>query len=460
MVAPRASSSTHAPPVLSFDRAPPISIPFRLFLTAPLFGVLAGLLLLWQGSVALSSRWTPATLALVHLMMAGCMLQVMSGALLQFVPVVTGGNVTRPGRLVALVHPALAVGALVLAAAFLFGHGSLFLLAAVLLGGGGTVLAVAVGVALWQATTQGPTLVNLRFAVMALLVTVSLGVLLARGMAGRMDLPMVSLANAHAVWGLGGWSLLLLAGVSCVVVPMFQMTKSYPLPAVRSVRWLVSAALATSLLPLVSRVPAGLAVLLVFAAGTAYALTTLRLQAQRRRRVTDHVLQMFRLGMASLLAAALLTLGVVLLAPEDGRWIVLIGVLVIHGLYFSTVQGMLYKIAPFLVWLHLQALPGMKGGSGETSRAGGKAVERPLPPDMNRMIPPPWARAQRGLQALTLGALAMAPWFDPAARLGGVLLVASSVLLWVALGRATGVYRRFSQAVRSRIPAAAAPTEC
>lgn len=449
-------SSAHAAPVLSFDRAPPISVPFRLFLTAPLFGALAGALLLWQGSAALSSRWTPATLALVHLMMAGCMLQVMSGALLQFVPVVTGGNVMRPGRLVALVHPALAAGALVLAAAFLFGQGSLFLLAAVLLGSGGTVLAVAVGVALWQATALGPTLVNLRLAVTALLVTVGLGVLLARGMSGRMDLPMVSLANAHAVWGLGGWSLSLLAGVSCVVVPMFQMTKSYPPPAVRSVRWLTGAALATSLLPLVSRVPAGLAVLLAFAAGTAYALTTLRLQAQRRRRVTDHVLQLFRLGMISLLAAVLLTLGVLLLAPEDGRWIVLIGVLVIHGLYFSTVQGMLYKIAPFLVWLHLQALPGMKGND----KAGGKAVERPLPPDMNRMIPPPWARAQRGLQGLTLGALLFAPWFDPAARLGGVLLVASSVLLWASLGRATGVYRRFSQAVRSRIPSAAAPTEC
>jgi hypothetical protein len=45
-------------PGLSFEQAPPISVPFRFFLTAPLFGMAAGLLLLWQGPAALASRWT------------------------------------------------------------------------------------------------------------------------------------------------------------------------------------------------------------------------------------------------------------------------------------------------------------------------------------------------------------------------------------------------------------------
>ena len=34
--------------LLSYDQSPPIAAPFRFFLTAPLFGVLAGLLLIWS----------------------------------------------------------------------------------------------------------------------------------------------------------------------------------------------------------------------------------------------------------------------------------------------------------------------------------------------------------------------------------------------------------------------------
>ncbi len=35
-------------PALSFEQAPPISVPYRFFLTAPVFGVVAGLILfLW-----------------------------------------------------------------------------------------------------------------------------------------------------------------------------------------------------------------------------------------------------------------------------------------------------------------------------------------------------------------------------------------------------------------------------
>ena len=38
---------------LSFDQAPPISVPFRFFLTAPLFLLAAAVLFAWQGPEAL-----------------------------------------------------------------------------------------------------------------------------------------------------------------------------------------------------------------------------------------------------------------------------------------------------------------------------------------------------------------------------------------------------------------------
>lgn len=105
---------------LSFDQAPPIGVPFRFFLTAPWFGVAAGGLLLWQGGDLLASRWTPGALALTHLLVLGFMLQAMTGALFQFVPVAAGGNLWRASTVASIVHPAFAAGALLLCAGFLF----------------------------------------------------------------------------------------------------------------------------------------------------------------------------------------------------------------------------------------------------------------------------------------------------------------------------------------------------
>ena len=105
--------------LLSYDDAPPLSVPLRYFLTAPLFAILAGLLLLYAGPEILASRWSPATLAFTHVITAGFMLQVMLGALQQLLPVVLGANLARPLRLATLVHAAITPGALCLAAAFL-----------------------------------------------------------------------------------------------------------------------------------------------------------------------------------------------------------------------------------------------------------------------------------------------------------------------------------------------------
>ena len=109
-------------PSLSFDQAPPISVPYRFFLVAPWFGVLAGLLLAWSGADAFASRWTPEALALTHLIALGFMLQAMSGALFQFIPVAVGGNVWRPRLVANAVQALLVLATLLLVAGLLFGR--------------------------------------------------------------------------------------------------------------------------------------------------------------------------------------------------------------------------------------------------------------------------------------------------------------------------------------------------
>ena len=80
---------------LSLDQAPPEDIPFRFFLTAPVFGFLAGCLILFRGVLLFSSSWHFETIALTHLITLSWGMMIMMGAFYQLFPVLVGGQVPR-----------------------------------------------------------------------------------------------------------------------------------------------------------------------------------------------------------------------------------------------------------------------------------------------------------------------------------------------------------------------------
>lgn len=417
-------------PNLSFEQAPPVSVPFRFFLTAPLFGVLAGLLLAWQGQDAMVSRWSSGALALTHLLSVGFMLQAMCGALLQFVPVATGGNVWRPRLVANFVHPLILAGALALVTAFVTATPRLFQIAAPLFVAGLTLFIAAVGVAVLRTPARGMTIHVLRLALFGLAVTLALGLLLTSVLGWQARLPaawsLPTLVSVHVAWGLGGWALLLVMGVSYLVVPMFQLTPAYPPRASRllplgvfialvlwSLQLLIGVALPWPVLDVVAVL--GLLLAAVFAG------MTLWLQKRRRRRVTDTTFAFWRGAMLALLALFVSWL-VLLTFPDLGghpRAALWLGVLALPGVFVSVINGMLYKIVPFLIWLHLQNLGNLKT----------------LPPNMKQMISD---RAMRGQLRLHFGALALllaAVLWPPMANVAGVAMAASFLWLeWNLIG--------------------------
>lgn len=426
-------------PNLSFDQAPPISVPYRFFLAAPWFGVLAGLLLAWSGGDALASRWTPEVLALTHLVGAGFMLQAMSGALFQFIPVAVGGNVWRPRLVANVVHPLLVMAALLLSAGLLFSHPTLLSAAVPLFLLGAGCLVVAVALALWRTPATGMTLWSLRMAIGGLAITVLLGSLLAEALARGLNLPIVDLTNVHLAWALGGWALMLLAGVSYHVVPMFQLTRPYPLWFTRGfgpLLLLLLLAWSSRLLLDDDRWTTAIALplLLVF---SAYAIMTLWLQYTRRRKVDDATSLYFRVAMVSMLGFAL-SGALVRLHPEfgdDPRSIVWLGVLVFVGVFVSAITGMMYKITPFLNWLHLQRL--------------GAPIS--AVPNMKKMIPADDMTGQLRLHVLALLLLLAAVWQPTLARLAGCAFAASCAwLAWNLVGAARR-YRMFTDQIRAAV---------
>jgi hypothetical protein len=414
---------------LSLDQAPPIHLPLRLLLTAPWFAAAAGLVLMSVGEPALVSRWTPAALALTHLITVGFLGQAMCGALLQMLPVIAGAPVPGVRGVAAVVHLALAAGAGLLAAGFL-GSGAW----ALTLGAAASVLGFAVfliasGVVLARARGAPGTLWSLRLAGVALIPTLVLGTTLVSALLGWVGLPaFATWVDLHLAWGLPGWVGLLIVGVGYQVVPMFHVTPAYPKALTRALApalfaVLVAASLATLLHPAAWAEGAmGLAQGGAALGLTAFALVTLRLQRQRSRRRRDATLLHWWSAMGSLVAAA----GAWGLGAPD----TLIGVLLLVGVGIGLPSGMLFKIVPFLCWFHLQ----------QRQIATGCFAVRV--PHMHGFLPEGPTRWQWWLHLGALVTLAAAVAEPRLTILGGGLLVLASLLLAGLLGNAALRYRR------------------
>ncbi len=414
---------------LSFEQAPPFSLPLRFFLTAPLF-LLAAAVLVVLAPDALAARWTPAALALTHALTLGFLAMVMVGALTQMLPVVAGSPLPAPRLVASISHVSLVLGTVALMAGFLANEQAAFAVAVVLLGAGFAPFLGAAAISLARAV-GGVTVNGIRLALVSLIVAVLLGVALALLRSGWWAPPAVeSVIAAHVGFGLLGWVLLLVIGVAWQVVPMFQLTPPYP-------SWLsrpLAAALFVLLVlhaaaPLVSAVLARVVDAAIAAAVVLFAVATLRLQSRRRRKLPDVTLAYWRVGMLSLVACV----AVWLVAQASPAWSgsdaypVALGVLFVGGFAVSVVSGMLYKIVPFLAWFHLQAQLQARAGSI---------------PTMKDMIPERWARAQFRLHLAACALLAGAALQPPLAIPAGCALAASAVLLG---GNLLGAVRRFSR---------------
>jgi hypothetical protein len=418
-------------PDLSFEQAPPIGVPLRFLLTAPWFGVAAGLLLAWSGEAAVASRWSPDALAVTHLLVVGYLLQAMTGALFQFVPVAAGGNVWRPRLVATIVHPVFVVAAGLLAAGLLAWNGTLLRLAAGLFLPTVVLLVVVVGGALLRTPARGATIAVLRLSVAGLAMTVALGGTLAEGLAADHGWPLLSMTNVHAAWGLGGWALMLVMGVSYFVVPMFQLTPQYPAVFSRWAPVALIGVLALWSMQLSGVQPEGLSLIWLsgFALAAGYAGLTLWLQQHRRRRIVDPTLLFFRGAMLCLLAAfvSATAMWAVPGLGDESRMAWWLGVLVIAGTFVSVINGMAYKIVPFLCWLHLQRLAGIGG----------------VVPNMREIISERAQRWQMRLHFLAIALLLSATIFSRVIVFAGVAFAASSAWLGWNLLVGANRYRRF-----------------
>lgn len=393
-------------------------------MTAPWWGMVAGSLLLADGGLALGSRWSPSTLALVHAFTLGLLGNVMFGSLLQFLPAAAGVRIPYGHRATYLLHGLLNLGAGLLLLGLRFGFKPMLASAGVALGAAFVLLAWMVLPGLVRATGQRLLHTGIGFAVTAALVTAALGISLLGSTVGYRGLPRLSWVDVHASWGVLGWVLGLLSSVAAVTMPMFQGT---PTPSVRfQSRWLLALALVL-LAGSVQRAATGSADLLQWGSAgcvVVWSLVLLNLQLRAVYLRNRPLTWLWRSGLLALLAAALV------LASGGAR--MLAGTLAIAIGLPLMVVGMQLEIVAFLGWIDLH-------------RRCGRGVRVPgvqaLLPGADKQQVLAW------LLAAAMALLAAVQWpGDLLARMAGALVAAAYLVLWLKL---RGVSRRGREFVSS-----------
>lgn len=410
---------------LAFEHTPGLALPLRFLLVAPWFGALAGLLLVWQGAEAMSTRWAPATLAATHLITLGYLGMAMAGSLLQMVPVVAGVELRWARKLAPAIWGALGGGTLLLACGFLCGWPLCLRAGGMLLAGAFVLLVAVLARALSQRSAPAalPVVAGMRQAVLALGCAVAIGLTLVAVLVGALRLQPTVWTNVHAAWALVGWVGVLVVSVVFQVVPMFQSTQLFPRPLAFALPPLCLAGLALWTAGYLLEQPwqwigAGL-VAVCLALFAAYTLLLLK----RRKRAADVSTWYWWLSLGSLLACVL-----VFLCPKGGDRSLVLGVLFIAGFAMSAVNGMLYKIVPFLLWYHGQHagcdVPGV----------------RQLMPDSEPRVQLAWHAAS---VLLLLGAAFAPGWL---AQLAGAVLAVACMRLGFDLALAAFTLRKLAGA--------------
>ncbi|MDH5767236.1 MAG: hypothetical protein OEZ38_14570, partial [Gammaproteobacteria bacterium] len=220
------------------------------------------------------------------------------------------------------------------------------------------VFLIPVSIALFRSETHGGSVRGLRFSIASLWIAVGFGILVASGH-GWEAIPLMRKFTAlHIAWAAVGWITIMIISIAYQVIPMFQITVDYPRILHRYLTGIIFIILIAWSLTYYSGFSkeSELTWLLILIACTVtlllavFVVITLMMQIQRKKRMADATLYFWIIGLICLfLSLALHCYSNIVDINLD----LLIGIIFFVGFAISIINGMLYKIVPFLVWLHL-----------------------------------------------------------------------------------------------------------
>jgi len=335
---------------LSLQQAPDLWVPLRFFISAPIFAIAAAILLLITGPDAFHNRWLPETLAITHLISLGFISMVMIGATFQLLPVLAGCTIYKSKISSLVIYLLLFTGVSFFTVGLAISGTNLIKAGLFFLAPGLLVFLLLTSLSFFKSKSEFASATGMRLAVNSFWIAFLLGLLLAIGTAWD-SMPLLRwLTNIHVMWALLGWITIMIVAIAYQVIPMFQVTSEYP----DRFKKYFSILLFVCILILSIQDYLGyehqLTSVVVSIALIFFSFISLKLISKRKKRLVDAGTYFWVTGLCSLIISVFVF--------NYARYYefdlsVLSGYVFFAGFVVSIINGMLFKIVPFLIWLNL-----------------------------------------------------------------------------------------------------------
>ena len=412
---------------LSTDQAPPFEVVYRFFLLAPLFLVVAGLIIFFGDSDIVLSRHSYLSISIIHLFTMGYMSMIMIGASMQFLPVIIGAVYKNPIKITKIMTSSLILFLIFFVGGFLSGVNQLFFYASETIFVA-ILFFVFITYTIIKATKSDDlTSIFIKMAFILFLFGAILGVKLLSSF-GNNDFAQshFDISFAHLIIMFFGWGLFFVIGVSIKVIPMFWVSSDYEKAQIKILKYLlyslfilsiINIFVSNSYLQIIAL--SNLAIVLL-----TFSYTTFIKLKNRKRKVSDISVELWQTSMKWLFIGAVLILINIFVDIPSPLFAVVFG----YGFIVSLTIGMLYKIIPFLSWWHSSTMLAQKGIF--------------TVPTIRDMIASKDLQAQKKLHYLTLLFLVVGIGVGFMLKIAGLLVIISNLYLYKNFLSAINSYKK------------------
>jgi len=408
---------------LSLDQAPPYKIPMFYYIIATIYLVAFSICLLMYAN-SIESRYYYEAIALTHILTLGFFTHVMFGSLFQMIPVIIGVAYKKVDIQAKVILFLLNIGTICFTTGFLISNKILMHIASLCLLLAIVYFVIITFFAILKTEDKNPTVKTFLTALGFLILGLAFGIISLinhnSGFTSR------NFADAHISYIFFGWLIMLISGVSYKVIPMFYVTKEYPLFIKNHFYWIVTLIiLSLSLFIITDSKLVPFFKTLLAISSLIFSLTTIYLLKNRKRPRRDTTINLWYFAMINLSVASLIWIAAIWFNLDIN-----FSLAVVFGLGFaySIINGMLYKIVPFLTWFHLSS----------------KMI---FDAEMSQVIKNKYVKLQYNIYLASYFAFILAIFFKPLIYLASLLFFVSALILSYNIISAFSYYKKLNKPI-------------
>ena len=335
---------------LSLDQAPPYKAPIKFFLIAPVFAIIAGIFALFSNSYEMHN---PNIIAAIHLITIGFIVMTILGALQQMLPVIAGAIIPNAKSVSNITYSMLSLGLISFTVGFILYEKLYFFLAIIMLLIGLLYFTLTSLVQLFKVKNKSYIVIGMILSLVFFIMAFLIGIhLLIANATSNINALHYSFALVHYNYVFFGFLFLLVVSISIQVVPMFWVASSYKKYEQSLIIFTSTALLLFYPINLFMDLGLDIVYKVLFNLVILYfVFLTIQKLRNRKRKLKDITVNFYMTSMVFLAIGAIYWLAMSFFTLPSNLFGTLLGL----GFIVSLMNGMLYKIIPFLTWFHLNA---------------------------------------------------------------------------------------------------------